>query len=292
MEPDQNQFFEAALFQTIGQDARIERIDFIAGGCIHNSVKLSTKTGVYFIKWNETQPLEIFAREAEGLELLRAHTELKIPQVLGFGAIDQKCFLLLEFIDSRFREERYWETLGQGLAHLHAHTHPQYGLETNNFIGSLRQSNEGYPTWPEFFIERRLKVQLGLAYYNGLIDAAFLKRAESLYAVLEANFFPKEPPALLHGDLWSGNLMVGRQGEPVLVDPAVYYGHREMELAFTRLFGGYTDEFYAAYDESWPLEPGFEDRKDVYSLYPLLVHVTLFGTSYLSGVTKVLDRYC
>ncbi len=159
----------------------------------------------------------------------------------------------------------------------------------NNFIGSLQQNNEFHENWIEFFVEKRLRPQFGLAYYNKLIDVSYLRHLDKLPQALE-RIFPKEKPSLLHGDLWSGNAMRDKSGNPCLVDPAVYYGHREMELAFTKLFGGFDSSFYHAYEEAFPLEIGFKDRKDIYNLYPLMVHVNLFGTSYLSGIDKVLER--
>ena len=163
-------------------------------------------------------------------------------------------------------------------------------MDHSNYIGRLPQRNAFEETWVDFFIEHRLEVQLGLAIYNGHVDSFYADRFRSIYAVLPDEF-PDERPCLLHGDLWSGNVMIGPKGEPVILDPAVFYGHREAELAFTRMFGGFDPYFYSAYNEATPLEVGFESRIDLYNLYPLLVHVNLFGTSYLSGVERTLKRF-
>ncbi|MEL7006538.1 MAG: fructosamine kinase family protein, partial [Bacteroidota bacterium] len=145
-------------------------------------------------------------------------------------------------------------------------------------------------SWIDFFIKERLEKQLRLAYSRELVDNNFLHKFRSLYLHLP-NILINEPPSLLHGDLWSGNYLINSHGNASIIDPAVYYGNREIELAFTHLFGGFDSRFYQSYQEAWPLESGFENRMEIYNLYPLLVHVNLFGTSYLSGVLQVLKKY-
>lgn len=290
MHTNNNQFFESALFESTGRQLVIEEVQFLSGGCINNAVKLKTAEGSFFIKWNEAIEEDMFAAEANGLRLLRADGNLCIPEVLGLGKVENKHYLLLEFIDSRYPAPDYWEELGRSLARQHHHSAEEYGLDENNYIGRLPQNNEQTTHWIDFFRDQRLNVQLGLAIYKGLVSDALVKRFKSLYPKLP-ELLPEEPPALLHGDLWSGNVMVGAAGQPCLIDPAVYFGHREAELAFTELFGGFDDRFYQAYEEEKPLEPGYNERKDIYNLYPLMVHVNLFGTSYLSGVERTLDRY-
>lgn len=290
MYPNNNQFFEAALFESTGRQLAVEEVQFLSGGCINNAVKLNTPEGNFFIKWNETIEEDMFAAEANGLRLLQADGNLCVPEVLGLGKVEEKHYLLLEFIDSRYPAKNYWEELGRLLARQHSHTADEYGLTENNYIGRLPQNNEQSGRWSDFFRDQRLNVQLGLAIYKGLVSDSFVKRFKSLYPKLP-ELLPEEPPALLHGDLWSGNVMVGAEGQPCLIDPAVYFGHREAELAFTELFGGFNDRFYKAYDEEKPLAPGYKERKDIYNLYPLMVHVNLFGTSYLSGVERTLKRF-
>ena len=290
LETDQNQFFESAIFQSTGKSVEIRFMYFITGGCINQSIQLITSDGTYFLKWNEEAMLDMFHKEAQGLALLRANTNMAIPQVLGYGKIGSKSYLLLEFIDSSYPKPNYWQSFGEQLAQMHKNSENSYfGLGHNNYIGKLAQSNEPTENWLEFFIEKRLRVQFGLAYYNGLIDAHYLKKIDVLHKKLEG-FFPQESPSLLHGDLWAGNAIAGNHGEPCLFDPAVYYGHREMEMAFTKLFGGFEPAFYDAYQSVYPFQEGFEERKDIYNLYPLMVHANLFGTSYLSGVDKILKR--
>jgi fructosamine-3-kinase len=144
-------------------------------------------------------------------------------------------------------------------------------------------------TWVDFFIAQRLEPLLGKAYFEGLIEEDFLKKFRAIYPRLH-EFFPKERPSLLHGDLWSGNVMADSHGFPALIDPAVYFGNREMDIAFSRMFGGFDQRFYDAYDSFFPLSDGFEEKKDIYNLYPLLVHLLLFGKSYISGIQKVIAK--
>lgn len=290
MQTNNEQFFERALFESTGKDLQVQGVEFKSGGCINNAVRIKTREGSFFLKWNEGIEEDMFAAEANGLRILRASGSLNIPEVLGVGKVEDRHFLVLEYIDSRYPEKGYWKKLGQGLASQHRQTSRQYGLEENNYIGSLPQKNAQTDNWIAFFQENRLEVQLGLAVYKGLVEDDFVRRFKALYPKLP-DLLSYEPPSLLHGDLWSGNVMVGGEGEPCLIDPAVYYGNREAELAFTELFGGFEQDFYSAYQEAYPLEAGYDDRKDIYNLYPLMVHVNIFGTSYLSGVERILKRF-
>jgi len=163
-------------------------------------------------------------------------------------------------------------------------------LDHNNYIGSLHQSNQKHDKWVSFFIEERLNPQLKLAYDSGKINSSILEKFEVMFLVLE-EIFPVEKPSLLHGDLWSGNLMTDNFGNPCLIDPAVYFGFREMDLAMTTLFGGFDSEFYESYQRINHLETGWQERFDICNLYPLLVHVNLFGEGYLSSVKNILKRF-
>ena len=180
--------------------------------------------------------------------------------------------------------------MGARLAALHRCSKDFFGLDHNNYIGSLRQFNHQQTSWVNFFIEQRLNVQLKLAIDSGMMDSKWLNEFESLYAKLPA-MLPEEKPSLLHGDLWGGNLITDEKGEPCLIDPAVYFGSREADLAMTKLFGGFDDEFYTSYQHTFPLQPGYDKRFDIYNLYPLLVHVNLFGGSYKSAVANILKAF-
>jgi protein-ribulosamine 3-kinase len=287
---EQIQFFENILFENIGQEVHVSGYQFLGGGNINNAVRLDTDKGYFFVKWQEMGQSDAFSCEASGLELLRKTHEISIPEVIGFGQKYRKPYLILEYIYSSRRKPNYWEHFGQSLARLHTHTNHSYGLSHDNYIGSLQQINTPSENWIEFFVEKRLKIQAGLALYNGELPKVLYNKLESLYRKLP-DILPATAPSLLHGDLWSGNVMVGPSGQVMLIDPAVYYGNREVELAFTKLFGGFPDNFYESYTETSPMEPGFSDRVAIYNLYPLLVHVNLFGSGYLSGIEKVLKQF-
>jgi fructosamine-3-kinase len=286
----QIEFFESILFEGLGQEIAVTNYEFLSGGNINNAVKIETAKGYFFVKWNESDHAEAFACEARGLELLRSTQEVQVPEIIAFGHKMQKSYIILDYISSPRPQMGYWEHFGRSLAKLHSHTHTHFGLEYDNYIGSLKQSNEWQGDGTQFFIEKRLRVQASLALYNGEIPRALYDKFNSLYDSLPG-LLPAEKPALLHGDLWSGNVMVGNNGWVCLIDPAVYYGNREAELAFTKLFGGFTPAFYQAYMEVAPLDKGFEERVEIYNLYPLLVHVNLFGSGYLSGIEKVLKKF-
>ncbi|EMR03581.1 fructosamine kinase family protein [Cesiribacter andamanensis] len=287
---DRMPFFEQVLFKSLGRHLTIDDMQVKGGGCINQTVYLKAGTGKYFLKWNEGADEGLFAAEARGLALLKAAAALPVPEVLGQDTAVGKPYLLLEYLDSRPPRTDYWSALGRGLAALHGHSQDLWGLDHANFIGRLPQSNNPMDAWVDFFIERRLEPQLGLAFYQQQIDRAFMTHFRTLYPRLR-ELLVADRPALLHGDLWSGNVMPGPDGRAWIFDPAVYYGHREAELAFTTLFGGFEEGFYAAYTEARPLEPGYQERYDLYNLYPLLVHVNLFGASYLSGVQRILRRF-
>lgn len=267
---------------------RILKFNPTSGGCISNSGELITATGTYFLKWNDaTRYPAMFQAEAKGLRLLAPHCTLRIPKVIGVTETEAVQAIVLEFIKSVHRSGNFWELLGGRLAALHRNTADAFGLDHDNYIGSLKQRNTPYKSWIDFFIEQRLEPQLALAGEHGLIDTNLRSQVQLLYKKLP-ELLPAEQPALLHGDLWPGNLITDEQGEPCLIDPAVYFGHREAELAFTRLFGGFDETFYCSYQHVFPLQPRFEARLNIYNLYPLLVHVNLFGGAYINQVKHIV----
>lgn len=287
---DQFAFFESVLFECFGYGMAVDGFDFVHGGCINNAVKLETEKGAFFLKWNENTADDMFDKEARGLGLLKENSAVTIPEVLGVGQIGDKSYLLVEYINGYGSASDYWEDFAKKLADMHRTTAPYYGLDFDNYIGRLPQSNDQYENWIDFFIERRLEVQVTLALYNDLIDKKLVDRFRAFYKKLP-DLLPVDQPALIHGDLWAGNVIADADGKVSLIDPAVYYANREIELAFTQMFGGFAKTFYDTYFEAFPVEPGFDERVSIYNLYPLMVHVNLFGTSYLSGVKSVLKRY-
>ncbi|MCH6199781.1 fructosamine kinase family protein [Aquiflexum sp. LQ15W] len=286
---ESNGVFERILFLSFGPSVKLKQARLIAAGNINQGVFLETSGGQFFLKTNFEESEDIFEKEADGLSMMRAHCPLKIPEVYNFGRDESYNFILMEWIDAEKSTSGYWQELGLGLAQMHMATQNDFGYKSSNYIASIPQQNQPNPSWPDFFIQSRLDTLIGRAYYESLVDLDFLKKFQKIYPLLE-DFFPKEKPSLLHGDLWSGNIMRGKNSIPVLIDPAVYFGHREVDLAFSRMFGPFEEEFYEAYDSFFPLEPGFKERVPVYNLYPLLVHLLLFGKSYLPGIEKTVSK--
>lgn len=287
---EQFSFFESILYQTLGHSVEVIEAQFLAGGDINTSAQVFSSEGVFFVKWNHADRADMFEVEARGLNLLRQTDALHIPQVIGYGRELDKSYLILEYIDPGPATNASWEALGHSLAVLHSHTQPKFGLHFDNYIGSLPQANTLTANGFDFFFDQRLLPQAGMALYSELLPK---QSYDALFRLRERlpDLLPADRPALLHGDLWSGNVMVTEAGQPVLIDPAVYYGFREADLAFTKMFGGFDQRFYDAYNEAFPLEDGFDDRVAIYNLYPLLVHVNLFGSGYVSGVERILKQF-
>ncbi len=279
------------LIRDFGVQFNIISMTPVYGGDINQSYKLETTEGDFFIKMNDADVYPgLFEKEANGLKAIQKTGTIRVPEVIRHGQMEDTAFLLLEFINEGNKKPGFWETFGHQLAEMHRHTNTFYGWEEDNYIGSLIQFNTPDESWINFYIEQRLKPQIKMAANNGLFNLDTLERFELLFDRLY-EILPDEFPHLLHGDMWNGNFLVNQQGNPVLIDPAVYYGNREVDLAMTKLFGGFDDWFYQAYHEAFPLIPGWEERIPVYQLYPLLVHVNLFGASYVPSVINILDRF-
>jgi len=291
------------LLDQLGRGAPT-KLKGIGGGCIANAAVANFRDGSKaFVKWvaggRGPDTSEMFEREAEGLRVLAAAGVIRVPEVL---AIDERT-LVLEMIDAAPRKQDFAADFGRRFAALHSKHGKTCGFMHDNFIGSSVQintpldgrwdeaaENDG-SCWPEFFLERRLRVQVSLAERNGygnelvrLLDRAEARILELLRAAIEA-------PSLLHGDLWSGNFIVDEHGEACLIDPAVYYGHREADMAMTRLFGGFETSFYTAYGEASPLAPGHEERLAIYQLYHVLNHLNLFGGGYVEQSRRLIQLY-
>lgn len=286
-----------SILDELGRGAPVNLVS-ISGGCIADArVATFTDGSSVFVKCAAGAP-EMFEREAEGLRALAVAAAVRVPRVL---AVNEQA-LVLEMIQQAPKKRDFFAAFGQNFAKLHRHKGKSCGFPHNNFIGSNRQINEPLDgawdeatddgsTWPIFFLERRLRFQVRLATSGGygheleqLLDRAEARITEFLSAAIEA-------PSILHGDLWSGNFIVDDRGEACLIDPAVYYGHREADLAMTRLFGGFEPAFYSAYAEAWPLAPGHEDRLPIYQLYHVLNHLNLFGGGYFAQSKRILQYY-
>jgi fructosamine-3-kinase len=283
---------KAALGSALGSEVATTRD--LAGGDINRACEVGLADGRrLFVKTNDRSPRGMFTAEARGLAWLGEARALRIPQVVAVAAPeDPQQFVVLELVATGAPPGDFDETLGRGLAALHRRGAPgsTFGLDHDNFIGSLPQSNAPTGSWPEFYRARRLEAQLRRAADEGRASSRMRQGFERLFRVLEELCGPAEPPARLHGDLWGGNLLCDERGAPCLIDPAVYGGHREMDLAMMRLFGGFGARVFDAYDEAWPLADGHRERVALYQLYPLMVHVNLFGGSYIGSVEAALDR--
>lgn len=284
---------EAELSRYTDSEVRITAESSLGGGCINNAQCIDTSAGPFFLKYNPSPRPRMFETEAAGLRALHAVGTITVPEPISFGNGENGLppYLLTTYIEGGRRTADFSEQFGHNFARLHRKgTAEKFGFREDNYLGSTPQPNGWMDDWVEFFRERRLGHQLRLAERNGYggdlqkLGGKLMDRLGDYLAE------PNEPPALLHGDLWSGNYMVGPDGHAVIIDPATYYGRREADLAMTMLFGGFDRRFYAAYEEAWPLAPGSKERLDIYTLYHLLNHLNLFGSGYMGGCVEILRR--
>ncbi|MGN6215009.1 fructosamine kinase family protein [Parafilimonas sp.] len=281
---------EQALTVYFGQTVNVMQQQQVFGGDINQTYRLQTNIGPFFLKLNNGKLNDMFEKEFNGLRLLHKTKTIKIPEPILNGKIDNKIFLVTEFIEKGSASKTFWQTFAQQLAGLHKHSDELFGLAENNYIGSLHQSNTYCETWSGFYASQRILPLMQLAFSQNKCSKNDLAKAEKLCSRF-AEIFPVEPPALIHGDLWSGNFMAGNKGEPVIFDPAVYYGNREMDIAMSLLFGGFSSNFYNYYHEVFPLQPGWKERINLCQLYPLLVHLILFGGHYYNSVIDIINSY-
>jgi len=288
-----------ALVTLFGKSVAIQRTDRVMGGDINKSYALTLNTGdTVFMKANEKEKAASFTAEAAGLFAIAQTGTIRTPKILCAGTDDGEevgySFLLMEYINSGEKRSDYWQTLGRELAAMHqadasAFCEQAFGFYEDNFIGARPQDNSPAATWIDFYRDKRLAPQFKAA--DSYLTSADRSRATKLLDHLEDFLIEPKAPSLLHGDLWSGNVMAGPDGKAMLIDPAAYVGHAEADLAMTELFGGFSPDFYQAYKEANPLEPGYEKRRDLYNLYQLLNHLNLFGQSYLGAVLSIVDEY-
>jgi len=268
----------------------------VTGGDINEAycVKISDQRSL-FAKCNRTLEVAVFEAEARGLQWLAAANALSVPKIWGCGVAGEGesrvAYLLLEWLEAAPKIRRFDEYFGQNLALLHRCTKAEFGFDSGNYIGRLPQGNPYCSTFEEFYREWRLRPMVERAVVSGYIDLALVARFEQLYRRLPELLGPEEPPCCLHGDLWSGNVVTGPDGKPWLIDPAVYAGHREIDLAMMRLFGGFGERVFESYNESFPLASGYRGRVELFQLYPLLVHVNLFGAAYVPMVERAISKF-
>jgi len=263
----------------------------ISGGDISVSYKVITSNNTYFLKTNSSKnALQMFKSEAFGLEYINKTKTIKSPTVHFCDSFQNTSFLLMDFIESKTPSNIDFEYLGLKLAELHKNSSNAFGLDYDNFIGSLPQSNKLHENWSDFYAKERLIPQLELAKQIGLLsnkecpsENIIINNVETLFTNLK--------PSLLHGDLWSGNYLISKDREPYLIDPAIFFGHHEVDIAMSKLFGGFGFSFYNAYHSIFPKNLNSNSRIELYQLYYLLVHLNLFGSSYYNSVTSILKKY-
>ena len=281
-------YLEKTLAYTCDTKLKILNIQREHGGDINHSFKLDTNTGQFFLKVNnaEAYPM-MFEKEFRGLTELTNKSNFRIPEGIQFGVFNNLSFLLMEYLP--LTSNGNWMEFGRTLASMHLQSSEEVGLDYSNYIGSIAQHNTPCESWAEFYSEMRLLPLCREAFNKGLLEKQELNKMERLCARL-SQIYPVEKPALIHGDLWSGNIAFCKE-KPCIYDPAIYYGHREMDLAMTLLFGSLPIEMYQAYNEVYSLEKSWKSRIEVSQLYPLLVHLLLFGTSYAGRIKRILKSY-
>ena len=282
-----------AVRDLFGNERSVIRSRSVSGGDINDAKALFLDDGtVLFMKANQAKAIGNFLAEAQGLQAIAATGAVRTPELLGVGVDGAGAFLLMEYVTGCRRVDGYWAVFAHELAKMHrAGTDPEigFGFRSDNYIGSNIQINTPHSSWISFFRDCRLEPQFRTA--SGYFGGGDWKKITYLLDHLDRYLTEPSAPSLLHGDLWSGNVITGNDGKAWLIDPAVYYGHPEADLAMTSLFGGFTGTFYETYREDAGLEPGYEDRRDLYNLYQLLNHLNLFGGGYLPSVTGILRRY-
>ena len=271
---------------------KILKITSLSGGCISDAYKITTKDNSNFLlKYNPSVSTDMFLKEANGLIELSKSGTIRNPEVLGFDTD----YILLEYITTGNKKKNFFENFGMNFAKMHKFTAENYGFYEDNYIGSNPQKNIPNETekkdWASFYFHKRILFQLQLAEKLGNsteeLRSGISKLEEKITTIISSN----ENPSLLHGDLWGGNYMIDENGQAVLIDPAVYYGNREVDLGMTKLFGGFSSEFYSAYNKEFPIEDGYEYRENIYKLYHVLNHLNLFGGGYYSQALSLIKFY-
>lgn len=270
----------------------IENIFPVKGGDINDTYRIESFENKYFLKLNTAHNFpQLFEKEAKGLETI-AKTGLFItPKVIKHGITDNDFqYLVLEWIERGTATFDGWKQLGQRLAQFHQISNTQFGWNEDNYIAIILQPNQFKDKWEDFYANNRILPMIKLLADKKIINSKEITAAERLCLDL-INIFPDEKPALIHGDLWNGNVHPTIDGNLSLIDPAIYYGHREMDLAMADLFGGFDETFFDAYNEIYPLAPNFNERKSIAQLFPLLVHALLFEGYYVKDVKAILKKF-
>lgn len=279
--------------QSIIDDTGLEirRIESVSGGDINDAYCIHGAHQKYFLKVNDAARYpEMFKKEANGLTALKNGSNLTIPKVIEYGEAAGSQYLILEWLEKERPDKNFWAAFGSALAEMHKEPQEYFGFEEDNYIGSLRQTNSTQDTWTSFYAECRILPLIKLLRDGGSLSSLDINNAENFCKKID-EIFPFETPSLLHGDLWSGNYMPVGADKASIYDPAVYHGHREMDIGMTLLFGGFAQRFYEGYNEAYPLEKNWRQRASYTQLYPLLVHAILFGGHYVKSVREDLKLF-
>ncbi|MCZ8037154.1 MULTISPECIES: fructosamine kinase family protein [Microcystis] len=276
------------IAQTTEKPFEIEKSRPVSGGCINQGYAVSGNGLIYFVKINQANQEAMFAAEALGLKQIHATQTIRVPEPICWGIAEKSSYLVLEWLEFGGGNSQSWEKMGQNLAHLHqVSLSDRFGWQCNNTIGSTPQINTISNNWADFFAHQRIGYQLRLAKERG---GNFPDEDQVIPAISEILSQHQPHPSLVHGDLWSGNAAITVDGEPVILDPATYWGDREVDLAMTELFGGFPAAFYRGYNDVFPLDAGYQQRKTLYNLYHILNHFNLFGGGYASQANRMLQE--
>jgi protein-ribulosamine 3-kinase len=283
-----------ALAAALGRGVRVDRWQAVGGGCISHASRIDADAGTFFAKWNAEAPPDLFEAEARGLrEMARARSSLAIPRVLAASGPrgESPAFIVMEYLDPEAAHAAPdEEVLGRGLAELHRSEGKRFGFAGDTYCGATRQPNAWCDSWPEFYAERRLRPLLRAVETERSLSASDKAAYERVISRLGELLPGEATPSLIHGDLWSGNVLWTTRG-PALVDPACVYAEREMEFGITTLFGGLPPRAWSAYLEAWPLPPGWRERNPLYQLYHLLNHYLLFGGGYGAQARQIAKQF-
>ena len=276
------------IAQTTEKPFEIEKSHPVSGGCINQGYAVSGNGLIYFVKINQANQEAMFAAEALGLKQIHATKTIRVPEPICWGIADKSSYLVLEWLEFGGGDSQSWEKMGRNLARLHqVSLSDRFGWHCNNTIGSTPQINTISNSWADFFAHQRIGYQLRLAKERG---GNFPDEDQVIPAISEILSQHQPHPSLVHGDLWSGNAAITVDGEPVILDPATYWGDREVDLAMTELFGGFPAAFYRGYNDVFPLDAGYQKRKTLYNLYHILNHFNLFGGGYASQANRMLQE--
>jgi fructosamine-3-kinase len=274
------------IAQTTGQSFTVQTQRPVSGGCINQAWCLAGAERSFFVKRNDSAKVSMFEAEAAGLLQIEEAKAIRVPHPICWGTDSDGAYLVLEWLD--LNRNQNWTVFGQKLAAMHQFSHRLgFGWTQENTIGSTPQINAWNQDWPAFLAECRLQFQIEQAQRKGFYSKGFQILLEAIPEFFR-NYQPQS--SLVHGDLWSGNIGGIASGEPVIVDPAVYFGDREVDIAMTELFGGFPGEFYRAYDQAFPLDKGYTKRKNLYNLYHVLNHFNLFGGGYASQAERMIQQ--